>query len=390
MFRSLSVLFLFSAALSAESVLVLPFFNYAQSANLDWIGESIAETVHDALSSEGILVLDRDDRLEAFRRLSLRPNAVLTRASIIKAADALDAAIVVYGQYELLPAPEPSRGSLRITARILDLKRTRPGPEFQELGALEDLAALENHLGWQALQFLAPKTAPAEEEFRRARPPIRLDAIEAYVRGLLAANAEQKHRLFTQSARLDERFSQPAFQLGRIYLAKKEYPIAAGWLQRVNRADPHYMEAQFLLGLCRYYSGDFAGAQTSFELVASAVPLNEVYNDLGAAQSRANRFPSAVENFRKAIEGDSSDPDYHFNLGYTLWKAGRYAEAAESFRAVAQRNPQDPEATTFLGRCLKQEPPRAGDPRTEGRERIKTTYEETAYRELKAVLEPKK
>jgi len=386
----LAILALLSAPVLADTVLVLPFFNQTKTASLDWIGESIAETLHDALSSEGILVLDRDDRLEGYRRLSLRPNALLTRASIIKAGDALDAATVVYGQYELMPTAAPSRGSLRITARILDLKRTRQGPEFQEVGALEDLAAMETHLGWQSLQFLAPKTAPSEEEFRKARPPIRLDAIEAYVRGLLAAGAEQKHRLFTQAARLDERFSQPAFQLGRIYLAKKDYPIAAGWLERVNRADSHYLEAQFLLGLCRYYSGNFPDAEKSFDLVAAAVPLNEVYNDLGAAQSRGNRLPAAVGNFRKAIEGDSSDPDYHFNLGYALWKAGLYAEAADSFRAVTQRNSNDTEATAFLGRCLKEEGPRTGDPRSEGRERIKTNYEETAYRELKAELESKK
>jgi tetratricopeptide (TPR) repeat protein len=158
----------------------------------------------------------------------------------------------------------------------------------------------------------------------------------------------------------------------------------------VNRTDSHYLEAQFLLGLSRYYRGNFEDAEKSFEIVAGSVPLNEVYNDLGAAQSRSNRFPVAAENFRKAIEGDSSDPDYHFNLGYTLWKSQRFAEAAESFRAVLQRNPQDGEATLLLGRCLKEDGPRAGDPRSEGRERIKTNYEETAYRELKAELESKK
>jgi tetratricopeptide (TPR) repeat protein len=378
------------APLRGETVLVLPFFNYTKSANMEWIGESIAETIHDALSAEGILVLDREDRLEAYRRLAMRPNAVLTLASIIKAADALDAAVVVYGQYEMLPAEAPSRGSLRITARVMDLKRTRAGPEFAETGALEDLAGMETHLGWQALQFLAPRTAPSEEEFRKARPAIRVDAIELYVRGLLAASAEQKHHLFTQAARLDERFSQPAFQLGKIYVEKKDYAIAAGWLQRVNRADPHYLEAQFLLGLCCYWRGSFADAEKAFELVAASVPLNEVYNDLGAAQSRGSRYAPAAENFRKAVEGDSSDPDYHFNLGYALWKSGQFAAAADSFRAVLERKPQDGEAMNLLGRCLKEDGPRAGDPRSEGRERIKTNYEETAYRELKAELESKK
>src|SRR6476646_7312177 len=159
MLRVLPLLALLLPVLPAETVLVLPFFNYAKSANLDWIGESIAETIHDALMSENVLALDRGDRLEAYRRLSMRPNAVLTHASIIKAADALDAATVIYGQYELLATAPPSRGSLRITARIMDVKRTRQGPEFAEVGALEDLAALETHLAWQTLQFLIPKSS---------------------------------------------------------------------------------------------------------------------------------------------------------------------------------------------------------------------------------------
>ena len=67
MFRKLLLVALTTLALRADSVLVLPFFNYAKSANLDWIGESIAETIHDALMSEGILALERitiDDSLQ--------------------------------------------------------------------------------------------------------------------------------------------------------------------------------------------------------------------------------------------------------------------------------------------------------------------------------------
>src|ERR1039457_4220548 len=155
--RILALALLWCGAMRAETVLVLPFFNHATSANLDWIGESIAETVRDALSSEGLLVLDRVDRLEAYRRLSLRPGAEVTHASIIKIGESLDASSVIYGFYELLPAEsgkEQSKGSLRITARILDLKHTHQSPPFGELGAMEELAALEVHLGWRALESL--------------------------------------------------------------------------------------------------------------------------------------------------------------------------------------------------------------------------------------------
>jgi tetratricopeptide (TPR) repeat protein len=275
-----------------------------------------------------------------------------------------------------------------MAARILDLKRTRQSPEFEEIGALEDLASIETHLAWRCLSSLSPKSAPSEKDFRRERPPVRLDAMENYIRGLLAASAEQKHRLFTQAVRLDPRFSEPSFQLGKMAWDKKDYSLASGWLEKVNRTDSHFFEALFLLGLCRYHMADFAGAAKNLEIVAAAVPLNEVWNDLGAAQLRL-RSPSALDNFRRALEGDSTDPDYHFNLGYALWQRGDFDKAAETFRALLDRNPDDAEAVLFLGRCLKKDGPRAGDPRSEGRERLKLNFEETAYRQLKAELESK-
>ena len=387
--RFSKVIFVFACLalipIRADTVLVLPFFNLSNSTNLDWIGESIAETIRESLTAADVLTLDREERLEAFRRLSIRPYALLTRASVIKLAESLDAGRVIFGQYSVTAGTAPSKGSLRITSRILDLKRIKQGPELNELGALEDLAAIETHLAWQALKAIAPKTAPSEEGFRAARPPLRVDAMENYIRGLVASAPEQKHRFFTQAARLDARFSQPCFQLGRLYTEKKDYRVALGWLQRVDRLDSHYFEAQFLLGICRYYTGDYAGAETSFKAVSEAVPLNEVFNNLGAAQSRLNE-PQTLENLRKALEGDDADPDYYFNIGYALWKRGQFDDAAESFRAALARKPNDPDSTLMLGRCLSKSAPRPGDPRSDGLERLKLNYEETAYRQLKAEL----
>src|SRR5690242_14528708 len=193
-FFSLSLLILGAFAARADSVVVLPFFNESKSQNIDWIGESIAETIRESLASQNILMLSREDRLEAYRRLSIRPNAVVTHASIIKIGEALDAAQVIYGHFEISAAanaapadtgapagstpPVSPRDSLRISARILDLKHTRQGPELEEIGSLEDLAALETRLAWRCLESLAPAAAPSEQEFRRDRPPVRLDAVE--------------------------------------------------------------------------------------------------------------------------------------------------------------------------------------------------------------------
>ena len=337
------LLALLCGALRAETALVIPFFNHSGSASLDWIGESVAETVRDALASEGLLALDRESRMEAYRRLSLRPGAELTHASVIKIAEALDASQAIYGYYEVLPSPDSegrSKGSLRITARILDLKGGSQGPAFGEVGAMEDLATIEERLAWQALESLSPKTAPPEEDFLKARPPIRLDALESYIRGLLAATPDQRRHFFTQAARLDEHYSQPCFQLGKASWGQKEYKVAAGWLQRVARSDPHYLEARFFLGLCRYYVGDFQGAEDAFQEVAAAMPLNEVYNNLGAAQAQRDDS-AAIASYSKALEGDDADPDYRFNVGYAQWRLGRFDEAVASFRAAVEREPSD-------------------------------------------------
>jgi tetratricopeptide (TPR) repeat protein len=376
----------------ADTLVILPFFNASKTPNLDWIGESISETIREALAAQGLVALDRDDRQEAYRRLGLRFDAHPTRASVVKIGQALDADQIVYGDFDLIAPPAGvtnTRGSLKITAHILDLKRLKQGPEFAEIGALEDLTAQQAHLAWQTLQFLAPKSAPSETEFRKQWPQIRVDAVENYTRGLLAVNPEQKRKLLLQALRLEPAFSDAAYQLGLLAYSKKDYRTAADYLEKVAKSDVHYRHATFYLGICRYYTGDYAGAQTAFEIVSAQVPLNEVFNNLGAAQSRRNQ-PAGIENFRKALDGDPSDPAYHFNLGYALWKQGKFADAADRFRAVLDRDPQDSEATIMLGRCLKSAGPRPMDPKSEGLERLKTNYEESAYWQLKAVLQPQK
>jgi tetratricopeptide (TPR) repeat protein len=375
---------------SADTVAVLPLFNIDESkaSSLDWIGESVAETIHEALSSGGLLVLSREDREEVYHRLSVREGVVLTKASVLKIGEELDAGQIIFGELHVDGAEGAAtnlKSNLHIAVHVIDLRKLHEGPGFTEDGPLENLSQMETHLAWMVLRRLSPETAPSEEAFLHDRAPVRVDAMESYVRGLMAVNVEQKIKLFTQATRLDDHFSQPNFQLGRLAFAKKDYKTAGQWLAKVTKGDSHFLEGSFLRGICKYQGGDFDGAADLFRVVAAEIPLNEVLNDLGAALSRKND-PSATDQFSKALEGDQGDPDYWFNVGYSLWKQGKFELAAANFRAVLDRTPGDQEATTMLGYCLKAEGPRAGDPRSEGRERLKTAFEDSAYRQLQAEL----
>ena len=261
--------------LAADTAAVLPFLNKTSSnPNLDWIGESVAETVREAFGITGLMTLDRNEVQEAYRRLGLRQELPLTEASIMKIGETLDAEQVVYGSFSFVPPTSGpmTAGSLRVTARVLDRRRMHAGPEFSETGALEDLATMEAHLAWRALTQIAPAMAPAEAEFRSLRTPIRLDAEENYIRGLLARSTEQKEKYFSQAAHLDPHFAHAYYQLGLIHYQRKEYKLAVASLEKVGLADIHAHEASFLLGLARFQSGDYKGAQQTFQMIAAAVP----------------------------------------------------------------------------------------------------------------------
>jgi len=372
----------------SDTLVVLPFFNLSPASGPDWVGESVAETLREALAGRGLIVLDREDRLAAYRQLGLRPGALLTRASVLKFGEALDADQVIYGEYFINSAPgQPA--SLRLTARVLNLRRMSQGQEFSETGPLTDLEQLESHLAWQVLRYLSPQNAPSEEEFRKSEVPVRVDALENYIRGLMTNDADQKQKFLLEAVRLDSRFSQPAFQLGRLAMAKQDYQNAAMYLSRVQPGRMQFREASFWFGIAKFYLGDAASAARAFETVLQTVPLNEVFNNLGAAQLRKDPAP-AIESFRKAVEGDPNDPTYRFNLGYALWKRGDFAEAAENLKVVLERAPEDPDAPELLERCNQKIAYRLARTKRDGLERLKTNYEERAYWQLRAALQPNK
>ena len=387
-------------SLFADDTAVLPFANVSSStsSNVDWIGESIAENLRATFSARGVLTLERDRIAEAYRRLQLRERAELTEGSVLKLGEVLDAEHVVHGTFFYTPAPAiagagapgtASKGSLKIQARVSDRRRLRQSPVFEESGAVEDLATLEAHLAWRALNAVSPAQAPAESEFRSLRMPVPLDALENYIRGLLAPVPEQKEKYFAQAARQAPDFSAPAFELGKIHFERKDYREAAQWLDKVGATENHYREASFLLGIARYQAGDFEAAQKAFQMISAKVPISAVWNNLGAAESRQN-LPQSIDTFRKALDQDPSDPDYRFNLGYALFKKGDFAAAADRFREVLDRDPGDQISTLLLGRCLKKQGLRAATPsdaRLQALERLKYTYEERVYFQLKSILE---
>lgn len=368
------------ALIQAQSSVVLPFFNLTNNPEHNWIGESFSEALAASLAEQDLLVVERADREQIYQRLAIKRYALLTRASVLKIAMSLDAFSAVYGQIE------PAGNDLKITAFVVNSRRLASLGEYTVTGPVSNLSSMQSQLSWQVLRALKQPFSISESEYMASHPAIHVDALKNQVAGLLAKDDPQKLRFFVQAARIDPRYPAPAFELGKLYFRKKQWQESALWMSRLDGSSNHFREATFYLGIARYNLNDFHAAERAFAQVAETVPLNEVLNNLAAAQSRLKQ-EAALENFKKALNGAEADPAYQFNVGYALLKSGDPSAAAERFRAVLDRNPNDAQATEFLGMSLKGLP---ADRIPEGAERLKTTYPENIFLQIKAILQPRK
>lgn len=379
--RRLLALLLFVSAtaltLPAQEFLFVPFVNKTGVSGLDWIGESTSETLREVFVSNGLPVVERDEREEAAQKLHAAAAVSLGRAALLRIGEQLGCGHIVYGEVgksreqNTPPLPE---GRVRLTARLIDLDHFAAVQTVEEEGSISQLSAIEALLAWRLLRHVRPDQAPSKEDFMKSYPLVRVEAAESFVHGLQASNPEQKHRYFTQAVLLDPQFSQPCFQLGLMQWEERIYRVAVQWLEKVARHDAHYFEANYLLGLCRRQLGDDAGAVQAFQIVARKRPANEVLNNLAVTRLR-NKDSGAWESLWKVLQAEPDDPDYQFNAGYLLWKQGDLQGAEERFRETLALDPGDVDAQLLLDRCIAKNGPRPGDLSDDGLERLKENYQ---------------
>jgi tetratricopeptide (TPR) repeat protein len=222
-------------------------------------------------------------------------------------------------------------------------------PRIETSGALADLIDVQTRLAWRLLATHDPSfTAGAEEDFAKKFAPLRLDAFENYIRGLLASDDETRLHFLKEADRIDPSQHGAAFELGRYYFDHKQYADSAAWLRKLASSDSNYRESLFTLGVDEYFTGDYAKAQAALATLEGQIPLNEVANDLSVAEARRGDFSTALAGFERAYQGDPLDPDFGFNLAACLWQLKKYGDATAPLEASLGQDAEDPEAHVLL------------------------------------------
>jgi tetratricopeptide (TPR) repeat protein len=335
------------AAPLPRTILVFPFENRSNRPNLNWISESFSETLSRRLAGPDRFVLSRRERDTAFEQLGIPAGTPVTLASVYKVAETLGVDWAVTGNF----AVEGNR--LTAQAQLLDVRRLKLANPLETTGELADLAELQTRLAWRLLATQDPSfTVGKEEDFARLLPPIRLDAYENFIRGVLATDKESRIRFLAEADRLDPADHRAAFELGRFYYGEKDYENSARWLRKIEEKDASSLEAQFMLGVDEFFLGHDAAAERAFEALSRQMPLNEVWNNLGLMQARRGRFEAATASFERACQGDPTDPIFCFNLGLCLLYRKKYPEAIRHLREALRLSADDPEVHALLAAAL--------------------------------------
>ena len=367
-------------AVAGRTMVVIPFENASPTPGLEWLGESFPETFHEQLNSPVLYVASRDERLRAYDRQGVPAGVHPSRATLYRLAEQMDLDYAVLGSYKY------DGERLTAIAQLLDMRAQKLSPAVTESEPLADLGNLQSALAWDVLRLIRTDFSEPKDKYIASLAPARLDALENYVRGMLATTAEEKVQHYREAVRLNPDYAQAWLELGKTYYAQRAYELAITALSEVQPSSTVAREANFYLGLAAYAHGDFAKSESAFEFVAARLPLAEVYNNLGVvAARRGHSLKTAAEYFEKAIQDDPSDPDYHFNLGVTLTQAGDRAGAARELHTALDHRPNDAEAKALLDSLT---PPTGGGIVPSSAtfkapmERIKRNYEEDVFRQM--------
>jgi tetratricopeptide (TPR) repeat protein len=347
--------------------LVFPFENDGANARLDWLGEGLEELTIQRLSAAGQKVFTHAGRTGELDRYGLPSNAQFSHASMLRIGADLDADFVVFGKFL-------SDGkSLTIESRMLRVSPTKMSEPLRETGTLDSLMELNAKVVWKLLAANDRGFPINLAEFSQLQRPLRLDAFEHYIRGVLATDDDARVRELRESARLDADWPAPAFALGEAYFSRRDCDAALPWLAKVPAGSSFSAEAMFTTGVCRLLLNQSDKAEETFaalqnnlknDLVAGA-ELPEVLNNLALARARRGNTTAAASGLLRALDLDPDEDDYPFNLGLLYLRGNDATTAAKYFREASDREPENPEDRALLIYALE----KTGNKKEAGEER---------------------
>jgi adenylate cyclase len=299
------------------SIAVLPFTNLSGDPDQKYFGDGIAEDIlTDLAKLRWLFVIARNSSF-TFRGKAIDVRTVSRELGV---------------RYVLEGSVRRAGNRIRVTAQLIDATTGSHVWASRYDRDLADIFAVQDEITAAIATAIAPAIVDAEQQRAVRKSPDRLDAWEAYHRGLWhLAMATREHfaiarDFFNQTIALDPSFASAYVGLATIVI-RMAYQFQATSIEEAARKceklarkaiaiEPGNASAHARLGIAMYYVGDLEGC---------------------------------IQQCDHALALDRNCAPAHGIKGSALVFAGRRAEGRESARTCLRLDPRDPaRATRFL------------------------------------------
>ena len=343
---------------AGDRIVVMPFENRSQLDEYNWIRESFSIHLGGIVDIPGFYVLSQGERDLAFERLRLNPSDLLTRASMIRVAEAGGANLALIGEYDI--GGEKAEATISIRARLIETNEGRlvANRVFNFSGPLDKLQQIQGQLAWSVIYLRDPAISYTKEQFIDRSTTAPPGAYQSYIKAVQTIDRKLRESYLRRAVQEYENsgetghYGAAIYELGLLTFREANDAEAVRLFRQLDRSDPQYEQGLFCLGLAGYRMGDYEQAITALTELSVAWPVPEVLNNLGIAKLAKGSIGEALPLLQRAVANRPEDPVYRFNYGYGLWRAGQMAEAAPHLRMMIEQSPRDGEALFLLAKSL--------------------------------------
>lgn len=308
-----------SATAPSVSLAILPFRNASGDAELNWLGQSLSETLRTEVGqSQEWRTISSDRLFQILRDLRLPADAEFDENTLRRLAEFSSATTLVWGQYARFG------DRIRIDATLRDLKSQRTFPLKVEAAGENDILRTIDVLAQEIRQNLTTSRVVVQQLEQNAFKP--------------STESVPALRSFTDGLQLG--------RAGKHIDALKSFESA-------TQADPKFALAWARMAQTHSTLGQGEEArQASRRAVLLSVGLPSQERFLIAANdarisSDNSRAIESYENLAKVLPDDT---DVRFALGGLYETTGSFDKALNEFRSVLARDPKHIDALFAVGR----------------------------------------
>jgi Flp pilus assembly protein TadD len=328
----------------------MPFDVDEPTTRTYWAGEGVAILLADDLDAIGVEAVGREERVAVYDELRLPVSPPPTRATMIRMAEAAEAAFLVAGRVGL------GSEALSVRARVLRLDTGTYLPEIVEQGPPHHLFVLTKRLARRVATAISGRADPATPgpATGPAGAPS-LEAFESYVKGLLDERPDARLRLLEAALARQPDLDRARLAMWEVHTEAGRHEAAVAAVRPVAVSSPHSRQARFLASRSLLDLGQYDEAFATLRGLLDERPSAAVYGNLGVVQLRRPATPQAgraTYYLTKATELAPDDGDIAFNLGYAYWWDRDPQAAVYWLREAVRRNPADADAHFALGAAL--------------------------------------